>query len=195
MPVIDEDQLRFEFSDEWQVSQFDEWSFYRKPFSRLADAKATCAKCSAGLVCAACGAKRVAGTKGIDIVAIEKQAAWLIEVKDYRSTRESNYVFLADVVALKVKDTIAGLVAARINANDESEKALAVQAIACNRIRVVLHLEQPTPHSRLQSKQSRKANVLQRLKQLVKAIDPRPLVLDREDMIGATWTVTQLGRI
>ena len=194
MPTITEGQLRFDFPENWEASKFDEWSFYRNQFMKLAAAEIPCSQCEGQLVCAICGAKRVAGTKGIDILAIEVgSTCWQIEIKDYRQTRAGNFLFLADEVAIKVRDTLAALVAANLNANDAGEQASAKMALASPRIRIVLHLEQPTPHSIQQSKQTRKAHVLQRLKQLVKAIDPHPVVIDLDEMLGVAWNVTQIG--
>lgn len=194
MPTITEGQLRFQFPNHWSTSKFDEWTFYRRQFMKLAGAEISCSACEGQLVCAACGSKRVAGTKGIDILAIEVGlTCWQIEIKDYRHTRVGNFQFLADEVALKARDTLAALVAANLNANDASEKTAAANALACPRIRIVLHLEQPTPHSILQTKLSRKANILQRLKQLVKAIDAHPLVVDLDELGGVNWTITQIG--
>lgn len=194
MHEITEGQLRFSFPDSWLVSKFDTWNFYRAQFMKLAAAEIPCSKCEGQLVCAACGAKRVAGTKGIDILAIDVgRACWQIEIKDYRLTRVSNYKFLADEIALKARDTLAALVAGRLNANDQNEKLAAEKALACPKIKIVLHLEQPAPHSIQQSKQTRRSHVLQRLKQLVKPIDAHPFVMDLDEKKGVAWTVTQIG--
>ncbi len=48
---------------------------------------------------------------------------------------------------MKARDSLAALVAAKANANDADEKAMAVAALRCPRLRVVLHLEQPAKHS------------------------------------------------
>ena len=51
---------------------------------------------------------------------------------------------LIDELALKVRDTLAGLVAAAANAEDEREKKFAQDALRLElRWRVALHLEQP----------------------------------------------------
>jgi hypothetical protein len=76
------------------------------------------------------------------------------------------------------------------NANDADEKATAVTALRCPRLRVVLHLEQPAKHSTLFPRAIDPANVQQRLKQLIKAIDPHPLVIEMGRMNGVAWTVS-----
>ncbi len=196
MPTITEGVLKFDFPAGWFASKFDTWSYYRNQFMKLAAAEISCSQCEDQIVCAKCGATRVAGTKGIDILAIESgRTCWQIEIKDYRQTRVSNFQFLADEVALKVRDTLAALVAASLNANDIDERNTAKKALACSRIQIVLHLEQPTPHSIQQSKRTRKALVLQRLRQLIKAIDAYPQVIDLDNMGGVGWKVTQIGAL
>ncbi len=127
MPQLQEGALVFDFfgiSDE--STKYDEWSFYRNQFSKLAD-----------------------GIKAVDLIFLEQDTCWLIEVKDYRVNRRTKLIDLADEISIKVKDTIAGLFAAKINANDLFEKTFAQRANQKSRIRVVLHLEQPEKHSKL----------------------------------------------
>ena len=152
MMVITEGALTFTFPAGWQASKFDEWAFYRRQFSRLSGLRATCGakNCGAELTCVACGKPASTGTKAIDILAIEQTSCcWCIEIKDYRRGRRTKAIDLADEVAIKVRDSLAGLAAAAANANDESEQNQAISALACRRFRVVLHLEQPAKHSKL----------------------------------------------
>lgn len=167
MPSITEGQFVFDFPKNWQTSKFDEWSFHRKQFQKV------------------CG-----GAKAINILAVEGNTCiWTIEIKDYRQHRRTKTLELPDEVALKVRDTLAALVAARANANEDEEKQLASAALLCSRLRVVLHIEQPVKHSRLFPRVIDPAKVQQRLKQLIKAIDPHPLVLEINRMKDVAWTV------
>lgn len=195
MPPLSEKGLQFHFPNGWIASKFDDWEFYRCRFNAAKNKpRIQCSRCKTGIRCASCGREKVAGMKGVDFVAVSpSDDFWHIEVKDYRQTRVSDFAFLADEVALKVRDTLACLVAAQIRADNKEEKQLSAKCLQCKGIRVVLHLEQPDPRSRLESTRSRRANLLARLRQLVKAIDPQPLVLDRSDMNGVDWTVTLLG--
>lgn len=167
MPSITDGQLIFDFPNDWQASKFDDWSFHRNQFQKV------------------CG-----GAKAIDILAVEGNTCiWTIEIKDYRQHRRTKTIELPEEVALKVRDSLAALVAARANATDDEEKQLASAALLCSRLRVVLHLEQPTRHSKLFPRGIDPAKVKQRLKQLIKAIDPHPLVLEISQMKGVAWTV------
>lgn len=168
MPSITEGKLKFDFPDDWEVSKYDEWSYYRNQFIRT------------------CG-----GTKAIDILALEPKACcWLLEVKDYREYVRTKTIDLADEIAAKVRDTLAGLVGAQFQANEAEEKKAASQALRSRFLRVVLHLEQPTKHSKLFPRAISPAAVLQRLKQLIKPIDPHPRVVEKASMAGIPWTVT-----
>lgn len=167
MPSITEGKLTFDFPDNWQASKFDEWSFYRNQFQKV------------------CG-----GAKAVDMLAIAPQVCcWTIEVKDYRQHRRTKAIDLAEEIAEKVRDSLAALVAARVNTDDADEKAMAEAALRCPRLRVVLHLEQPTQHSKSFPRAIDPAKVQQRLKQLIKAIDPHPLVLEINRMNGVVWAV------
>ena len=167
MPTISEGELEFDFPEGWQVSKFDAWSFYRNQFQNV------------------CG-----GTKAMDLLAIEENhCVWVIEVKDYRRNRRTKTIDLAEEVAFKVRDTLVGLFVAKIHANDADEKQWAINAGRCERLRIVLHLEQPASPSKLFPRAIDPADVQQRLKQLIKAIDPHPLVVESQRMSNVAWTV------
>jgi hypothetical protein len=163
MRKIVEGQLTFEFPDDWMAEKFDEWTFYREHF------------------------QRIPGTKAVDILAIApNQSLWLIEVKDYRHHPRTKVIDLADEIAVKARDTLAALAAGRLNANDDHEKDISDRAMRSRRINVVLHLEQPEHRSR--KKQGiNDANLLQRLKQVLKAIDPQPIIVDMKRVNWVKW--------
>lgn len=122
---IQEGHLEFEFptNNGSLASQYDEWSFYRNQFIKV-----------------------TGGSKAIDFVYVDKahDVTWLIEVKDYRhpDTEHIKPSELADIVAQKVHDSLAGLATARCNANDPEERALSDAAFNTTKIKVVLHMEQ-----------------------------------------------------
>jgi hypothetical protein len=168
MPTLSVDGLDFEFEDTWTVGKFDDWTFYRKQFSRMWN-----------------------GIKSIDLLAYDPHARtlWLIEVKDYRSHPRTKVISLADEVAHKVFDTFAALLPAAANATVAEEKKLARESLASKRIRVVLHLEQPAKTSTLRPRAIDPANVRQELKRLLKPIDPHVLVAESRQLGSLAWTV------
>ncbi|MBX9818737.1 MAG: hypothetical protein K2X79_11970, partial [Burkholderiaceae bacterium] len=120
----------------------------------------------------------------------ETNVTWLIEVKDYRNHPRTKPSELHEEVAVKVRDTLAGLVSAGLNANVADEKSIGRAAVRRPRFRVVLHLEQRNLPSRLFPQAVNPANVLSKLKKAVKSIDPHPSVVHRANLHPAMlWTV------
>lgn len=166
--VIIEGQLTFTFPMGWQAVKYDDWKFYRKQFI-----------------------KTFGSPKAIDVLAIDNvNACWHIEIKDYRQFRRTKTIDITEEMATKVFDTMAGLVAASVNANDANERAFATRALRGDRLCVVLHLEQPQKHSKLFPRKYVLANVQQKLRQLIRAIDPHARVVDIQSMGALLWTVT-----
>jgi hypothetical protein len=166
MTSIREGDITFGFPPAFRVVKFDDWVFYKSQFQ------------------SACG-----GCKAVDFVVCDGiECLWLIEVKDYRRHERTKLIDLADEIAAKTRDSLAALVAGKCNANDLGEKAFARKCLRCERLRVVLHLEQPVKPSRLFPRAIDCANVKQRLKQRIKPIDAHPLVVETTRMDGTEWT-------
>lgn len=168
MPSITEGNLTFDFAAGWEVSKLDAWSYYRNQF------QSTCN-----------------GTKAVDILALvpDLGCMWCIEIKDYRRQRRTKTLHVAEEAAYKVRDSLALLAAARARANDAGEKGTAGRALQARDIRIVLHLEQPAKSSKLFPRTIDLANVQQRLRQLVRAIDPHARACEMSRMTGCAWTV------
>ncbi|NLB32043.1 MAG: hypothetical protein GX822_10415 [Alcaligenaceae bacterium] len=164
--TIREGHLEFDFSDNngSLVSKYDDWSFYRNQFIHV-----------------------TSGIKAVDFVYIDKthDITWFIEVKDYRhpDTKSIKATELADVVAQKVRDSLAGLAAARYNANDPEERDFSKAALRTKGIKVVLHMEH-SPHF------IDPADILTKLKQQIKAIDAHPMIVNQRNLKqNMCWTV------
>lgn len=167
MQTIHTDGLSFEFPDSWKATKYDDWTFYKNRFVKMND-----------------------GIKAVDLVAFDDQnTLWLIEVKDFRQHGRQNTTPLHEEVWEKVYDTITGLFAAKCNAVDE-EQAFAMATAKSCKIRVVLHMEQPTPSSRLYQKKLAFADINQQLRRKVKPIDPHPCVVSKATMPSSLqWSV------
>ena len=116
MTEISEGDLTFTFPDDCEARKYDEWSFYRNQFKYVAG-----------------------GSKAVDILCVSGDAAWLIEIKDYRQHQRLKRSDIDDELASKVRDTLAGLAAASSNANSRDEQTLARRALRTRRWRVALH--------------------------------------------------------
>lgn len=161
------DGLNFDFPDNWQVSKYDDWSFYRNQFTCMWN-----------------------GIKSIDLLAIDtNKTTWLIEVKDYRTNPRTKPSDLGEDVAHKVFDTLAAIIPAKINATHSDEKLLAPTVSASRKLRVVLHLEQPEKHSKLRPRAINLADVQQKMRQLLKPVDAHPQVVDMRSMRRLEWQV------
>ncbi|XZN98928.1 MAG: hypothetical protein ACM65K_11905 [Microcoleus sp.] len=166
MANIEVDGFIFTFPDSWKVSKYDDWAFYRNQFSKIKN-----------------------GIKAVDLLAIENQVTWLIEVKDYRTSRREKTVDLWEEVAQKVFCTLAAMLPAKINASANDERDFAGEVLKATRLRVVLHLEQPLKHSKLFPRAIDLSKVQLKLRTLIKSIDPHPQVVESTRMQNLSWTV------
>ena len=156
------------------VTQYDRWAFYRCQFQGAAG-----------------------GSKAVDFLCLDGNIAWSIEVTDYRPRAggQEQYAMpkpsdLAAEVAEKVRDTLAGLAAARKNANDGNEKEMARKSIQKAQWRVILHLEQPRAQTPRRKMAIDPRSIASELGRLLKAIDPHPKVMDRRSRYPVVpWTV------
>ncbi|MEZ5476020.1 MAG: hypothetical protein R3E95_00490 [Thiolinea sp.] len=170
--VINEDRLSFSFPDGTLASKYDEWAFYRKRFNSA-----------------------FGGTKAVDIIHVDTdKTVWLIEVKDYRANRRTKPSELGDEIALKVRDTLAGLVAACFQAQEATEKQAAKKVLQAKQLKVVLHLEQPQKTSKLFPQVVDPADIKQRMKMLLKAVDAHPVVVNQHSLkTTMNWTVGNIS--
>jgi hypothetical protein len=161
MKTISEGDLVFHFPENWEASKYDDWAYYRKQFQKTADSKA------------------------VDILAFDPRARgtlWMIEIKDYRQHPRTKNISLWDEVTQKVRDTLAGLLAASIRACHD-EIRFAKQCCRAQNVRVVLHLEQPVKTSKLFPRTFNPADLQLKLKSLIKAVDAHPKVVNRLNML------------
>jgi hypothetical protein len=164
------DGLTFTFPDDWQVSKYDEWSYYRNQFGRMRNS-----------------------IRAVDLVAkAPDRTVWLVEVKDYRHPNAAipSLEDLALVAWDKVYDTLAALLPASLLANDPDERGLARGLCRGSALRVVLHVEQPMKRSVLFPRGGiDPANLRMKLKQMLRPIDPHALVASSGLMVNLPWGV------
>ncbi|MEK7991824.1 MAG: hypothetical protein VSS52_012515 [Thiotrichaceae bacterium] len=183
MIVIDEGTLRFTFPDDWQVLKYDDSRFYRNCFEGFANSKA------------------------VDFIAFNPSQAelHLIEVKDY-ITEKQNKVDkeLFEIVAIKVKDTLAGLSILAHKGSFDEEQQFALQAIQKPKKRVILHRQ---THNRESKKdiptfyQSSKSNCVDKNQQnkrtfarLLNSIDSNAMLCDIKNMPkNCSWKVERIS--
>lgn len=137
-----EGALRFLFGDSWLVEQYDRHPDYRGRIEKLDKTKAV----------------DFVGRLSGDLPA----GVYLIEVKDYRPEPTAyKHSELALDVALKVRDTLAGILGAfRTSSSPETWRPF-VEGLAQSEppVRIVVWLEQPT-HGRTTARTKNEAQVL-----------------------------------
>ncbi len=169
MKTIIEGSLAFDFPDTWLATKYDQWAYYRRQFQSL------------------CG-----GTKAVDILAVRPNFYfYVIEIKDYRIELRQKEMELAQEVAEKVRDTLAALFAARFVANNDDEREFADRSVKATRIVVILHLEQPARPTRLHPIEDT-TKLEQKLRQLLRAIDPHPRIARSADGNRFGWNVREI---
>lgn len=162
-----EGRLTFSFADGCNATAYDRWAFVRNQYQSV------------------CGS-----TKAVDFLCINGGVLWVIEVKDYRLPRTPKPSNLSMMVARKVRDSIAGLVAAQCNANDPHEQQFAQSALRATQLRVVLHVEQPQKVSKLFPRAVDPGDLKSKIKKLLKAIDAHPEIVDQNSLkANMNWTV------
>lgn len=169
MPItIQEGRLRFVFPNGWIAIKYDDTSFYRNQFQKVADS-----------------------SKAIDIVALDPHSVlYLIEVKDYSVNPRTKPIELSVEVAQKVRDTLAGLVAQKANANDPSERQHASDVLQHHSLKVIAHVETPANPSRLWRNPINLQSLAMDLRGEMKAIDPHPFAMDKRGAANVAWTVS-----
>lgn len=163
MTTLVEGGITFVFPDGCTAWKYDTWPFYRNQF------------------------QHVAASKAVDFVCVDATAAWLIEVKDYRGQARTKPMELHDEVAAKVRDTLAGLAAAA-GATEAAAKQVAQRTLAKRRWRVVLHLRQRSGATRLKPKVFDPATLRDKLRRVLKAVDPHALVVEGDACV-VPWAV------
>lgn len=164
MPAINVDGLTFAFPQHWEASKYDNWAYYRNQF-----------------------VKQMNHIAAVDLLAVSPQDdAYLIEVKDYRHPEAVPPSELAEVVVGKVLCTLAAMLPAHLRATVPTERDLSGRVLRCGTLRVVLHIEQKPGYPPLPDL----ADLKQKLKAKLRAVDPHPKIVSMAKMQGLQWTVT-----
>ena len=167
--IIPEGDLKFEFIPGALACKYDTWPFYRNQFQN------------------GCWQDN----KAVDMLCLDSGMAWMIEVKDYRNNVRTKAIDLADEVAKKIRDSLAGIVCASMAATNETEKQFARKFLKAQKIRVLCHIEQPLKTSRLRPRAIEPDKLRQKLRTLLKAVDRHPLVVDKAALPAELpWRVT-----
>ncbi|MEY4243342.1 MAG: hypothetical protein RLZZ245_927 [Verrucomicrobiota bacterium] len=152
-----EDRIRFEFPDGWEVLRPEKASYYTRRFQSFAG-----------------------GCKEMDFILFDpvNRVLWFLEVKDYTTNPRIKKQCVFEEIAEKIRDSLALLLAGSVRedpSNGGVRSFMDVCAIP-NAIKIVLHLEQPLKPSKMFPGVKIEADATQKLRAKVKAVDPRARV-------------------
>jgi len=164
-------QLIFTFPDDWNVSKFDDTSFYRNRVEKLN------------------------GIKAVDIIARNNDSLQFIEVKDFRTHRIENTQRqkngeLVIEVAQKFVSTIAALLGSRRWGLEEFTPYNACLNLNEQSIEVILFIERDETERTLMRAKLTLADLKDKLKKLLVAYKVQCKVYDRNNLPAhIVWTV------
>jgi len=190
MRVIIEERLRFEFGPSWQqVEKYDDHAIHQKGIGCL-QGRFACKdeNCCGEFICTKCGKEPGHGSKAVDILGSPEGKAYFIEIKDFRGHRIENKKRvqndLAIEVALKVRDSLAGLVGALHKPDSESWHMRAA-SIFKTKPKVILWLEADND-SRMSRKQGHSGPTLvDKLGKKLEWLNPDIIVQSQHESRGA----------
>lgn len=116
----------------------------------------------------------------MDFILLEpvNRVLWLLEVKDYTTTRRTKTQCLFEEIAEKIRDSLSLLLAGSVR-DDPSNGGVRSFMDACavpKDIKVVLHLEHPSKPSKMFPGVKIDADATQKLRAKVREVDPRARV-------------------
>jgi hypothetical protein len=163
---IQEGNLVFNFA--FDAIKFDDSQYYREHFSRIKN-----------------------GIAAVDILAVNNNIGYLIEVKDYRHPDTENLELheLIDSLINKIISTLAAILPMKNNANVATEKQIAILFSKTDELKVILHIELSPPNSKTKQSLWNFQHLQIELKKRLKPIDAHPKVVSKENLKSLPWTV------
>jgi dsDNA-specific endonuclease/ATPase MutS2 len=168
--IIEEKNLRFSF--EFDAIKFDDTLYYRDYFNKIKN-----------------------GTKAIDILAVNSNIGYLIEIKDYThpATKNKKLIDLIEEILTKIISTLAAILPMKNNLNTSiEEKHIATLFSKTNEIKIFLHIEFPLAESKLEQASWSCQKIQMRLKKRLQSIDADPQVVTKKYPDHFPWKVTEI---
>ena len=166
MQII-EGKLVFDFDCE--AIKFDDSVFYRKHFSKMTN-----------------------GIKAVDILAVNREVGYLIEIKDYTAPNTNNLTIneLIETVINKVISTLAAILPMKISVNNSvEERRIAHNFSITNELKVIVHVELAPFRRTLKQSNWDLFNLQIQLGRRLRAIDAHPKVVSKDKLQNLPWVV------
>jgi hypothetical protein len=152
-----ESNIDWTFADGWSVMRYDNSTWYQKHFQGCADSAA------------------------VDFLVVQDngEQVWLVEVKDFTTEPpDPDKPPLWQIITKKARDTLAGVLAGSVHANKECERELFRRAARATSLCVAFHCERPRHSTRLFKRLPDPADLRDKLRNTLRAIDRRVMVVD-----------------
>jgi len=166
MTTINEDKLEFSFN--FDAIKLDDTNYYRNQFQKIQN-----------------------NLKVIDILAIDNQKNYFIEIKDYTypNTKSIKQIELIDAIIKKVICSLSMLYPMSYKAKDEEEREIAKQFFNKKSLTIVLHIEKPPITTKLEQSKWDFSELQMKLKKRLKNISNSVKVVSIKKMQKVPWSV------
>jgi hypothetical protein len=167
MTTINEDKLEFSFN--FDAIKLDDTNYYRNQFQKIQN-----------------------NLKVIDILAIDNQKNYFIEIKDYTypNTKSIKQIELIDAIIKKVICSLSMLYPMSYKAKDEEEREIAKHFFNKKSLTIVLHIEKPPITTKLEQSKWDFSELQMKLKKRLKNISNSVKVVSIKKMQKVPWSVT-----
>lgn len=164
---IQEKNLSFSFA--FDAIKYDDSLYYREHFIKIQN-----------------------GISAVDIIAVDNNTGYLIEIKDYThpDTENEELPVLMDAIVNKVLSTLSAILPMKNNASNQIEKDIALSFSKTNVIKVFWHLELPPQRKGLKQSTWSPKDIEMKLKKKLKPIDAHPKVVSKKCPDRFSWKVT-----
>jgi len=168
---IDIREGKLYFCFDFHAIKFDDSAYYRDHFIKIQN-----------------------GIGAVDLLAVNDDTGYLIEIKDYTHPDTENLKpnNLIEAIVNKVVSTLAAVLPMKNNASVPAEKEIAEIFAKKSRIRVVLHIEKPPPRRTLKQSCYNFQTIEEDLRRKLKPIDAHPKVISKDNLKGCPWAVTKI---
>ena len=166
--AIEIQERNLTFSFKFNAIKFDDSQYYREHFCKIKK-----------------------GIAAVDILAVNDDISYLIEIKDYTHPDTENLTMtnLVEAIVSKVIFTLAAILPMKNNANNLNEKQIAALFSQSNRVNVFFHIELPPPRNSLKQSCYDLKEIEGLLKKKLKPIDAHPKVVSKTSK-NLSWIVT-----
>ena len=168
--IIEEGDLKFNFSELFDVIKFDDSHYYRNHFEKIQQ-----------------------GIKAIDILALKENENYMIEVKDYRhpDTAPLNQIQLVEDIIKKFIFSISAMYPMSYIVTQNQEQQIAKKFLENRILYLILHIEIPPQRRNLRQSNYNISNLQLELRRKLHAITNKTniKVVSKDNLKNLPWSL------